>query len=1430
MSFKPVFHNILKSDPENATDALLDRLPVACCLFDATGRLLACNESWAEQLGFSGKEDALARFFLLLPQHQPTGQLTKALLADSVRQAIKEGAASFALFCKNGVGASVCIDLKLTSDQPDLAFGCAVLTSPCQTDEDALAKEDEEEIEKIRLYYDYAPIPCMFLSDDQTLIGCNKAALKTFGISSAEALIENPNRFSPACQPCGMASDTKRIQLRQQAFEEGYVQCAWQCQTMDGVSFPTITTMVRIPLKTRSIVVSYLYDLRPINAEMERAREAYETTQLFLEASPLFIEIWDENLGLVDCNQQALAFFGLSSVEEYKQRYYEFLPKYQPCGASSKETVLGLAKQALQEGYAKLEVLHISEGGEPLPVETTCVRLRLGDHYVIAAYNQDLRPLHAAIQREREASETVQLFFDTTPMCIAIWDEEVNLVDCNRQTLDLFGLSSPEEYRLRYGEFLPAYQPCGTPSEKKGRQMIAQAFKEGYARFEFINLSSQGELLPLDITLVRIKQKGKFLVVLHGHDLRPIYAAMAREQEAEEVNRALIEVLPMFTEFWDTDLTLVDCSRQTWEIFGLSSKEEYLESYHDFEPAFQPCGASSIEKTRDIVKKLLSGEEHCIHTEWMHVDRDGNPLPVDAFFYPIYVHSKPLVVSFSHDLRALKDAVAAVQEAEARAKLLIEALPSACFLLDMKFDAIWCNHAALELFAKEPGQAFIQLPPFIAGREDCEGICARCAHYGRDTCIFRSHLIENFLSIFPNHTENAEEIRGFIASACTQALVNGIYKLKLEHATMYGELVPCEVTIVPIKYQHENAFACYLHDMRETQLALSEMRRREIAEEESREKTRFLARMSHEIRTPMNAVLGITDIQLQKDGHPPDTQEALLRIHSSSHLLLSIINDILDLSKVEAGRMEIIPAAYETASLIVDTIQLNLMQVGSKNIGFKLHVDDQIPTHLIGDELRIKQICNNLLSNAFKYTNEGQVTLSFGVEKDDLAADGAVLLICVQDTGQGMTKEQAERLFDIEFTRFNVYNNRSIEGTGLGMYITYRLIGMMGGEVVVDSVPGGGSTFTVRIPQKVADHQVLGRESATNLQSLELVAKSARKKTAGFHFEAMPYGRVLVVDDVETNLYVAKGLLRPYKIAVETAESGLEAIAKIKSGEVYDIVFMDHMMPDLDGVEVTKILREMGYDHPIVALTANTVKGVSELFESSGFSGFISKPIDVKQLNAYLVRYIRDKQLPEVIAAAVAQAESETLANRGEISGALARSFARDARKAIGILKEILRLPTLKGDDLRRYTIQLHSMKSALINIGRAELSLEAGRLEQAGRDANTEIITAKTPRFLESLREVMELLTPQEQEDAGDEDPLLLQTHLRAICIACENYDIDSANASLDVLQQKRCSKETANLLSEIATLLLHGDFEEARILAKQALDHVLPGAGVGG
>jgi len=478
-------------------------------------------------------------------------------------------------------------------------------------------------------------------------------------------------------------------------------------------------------------------------------------------------------------------------------------------------------------------------------------------------------------------------------------------------------------------------------------------------------------------------------------------------------------------------------------------------------------------------------------------------------------------------------------------------------------------------------------------------------------------------SFYPEFQPCGTPSEAMMSAFFQEALHKGIMKFEWTHRTIKGEDFPTKVTLACIKHDDTTMIVAYVHDLRA--IKKLENARIEAIEGANQAKSRFLAHMSHEIRTPITAVLGISEVQLRNKTMPPHTEEAFAQIYNSSKTLLGIVNDILDISKIEAGKITLMNSEYDVPSLINDAAQLYLAYIERKDVLFNMFVDENLPAKLIGDVLRIRQIINNLLTNAFKYTESGTVSLSLKCEKtiDEYVA----LIISIKDTGIGMTASQVDAM-KYEYVRLNEHNAPNITGTGLGIPIVCGLIQMMDAQLDIDSDVGKGTHVVVRIDQLISGTQILGREVADNLQKFEVGALSVAKDLE-FELEQMPYGKVLVVDDVDTNLYVAEAMLESFGLSVDLCKSGQEAIEKVKQGDVYDIIFLDHMMPSMDGIEAMKILRDMGYDKPIIALTANVLKGQAEFLMNNGFSGFMSKPIDIKLLNSYLLRFIRDKQIEQ---------------------------------------------------------------------------------------------------------------------------------------------------------------------------------------------------------
>ncbi|MBQ9933520.1 MAG: response regulator [Ruminiclostridium sp.] len=517
----------------------------------------------------------------------------------------------------------------------------------------------------------------------------------------------------------------------------------------------------------------------------------------------------------------------------------------------------------------------------------------------------------------------------------------------------------------------------------------------------------------------------------------------------------------------------------------------------------------------------------------------------------------------------------------------------------------------------------------------------------------------------------------------------------------------------------------------------------EAAEAASQAKSQFLANMSHDIRTPLNAILGMSELGLrEEDGEEKDN--CFRDIRGSGRILLENINSILDLSKIEAGKMELKPERYHILSVLHDAITVLSMRAQEKKLTFTARVDETIPAALFGDDVNISHIIMNFGSNAVKYTNTGSVTLVVTWEPE---GEDGILVIHMMDTGVGIREGDMPYIFR-SYGRLDRGANRHIEGTGLGLTICQNLAELMDGQIGVDSRYGVGSDFWVRIPQKVLDPTPCGPYEGKTAQESDRFVNS---------FTA-PEAAVLVVDDQPLNLKVCQGLLRPYEMEVYTARSGQEALKQMT--QVWpDLVLMDHMMPDMDGVEATRRIREMGNKDPyfavvpIVALTANAMKGMREFFLENGFNDFVSKPVALDALDQALKTWIpEDKQK--------APSRPVVLAEAGPLPQDLADLQGVDVQQGMGycgtaevyrktllmyreqIPGKIRRIrDTFRAGQWEDYAIEVHSLKSASRWIGAMDLGDQAEGLEMAARGGDLEKVREDTPALLEAYQALAEVL-----------------------------------------------------------------------------------------
>jgi putative sensory box histidine kinase/response regulator len=582
-------------------------------------------------------------------------------------------------------------------------------------------------------------------------------------------------------------------------------------------------------------------------------------------------------------------------------------------------------------------------------------------------------------------------------------------------------------------------------------------------------------------------------------------------------------------------------------------------------------------------------------------------------------------------------------------------------------------------------------------------------------------------------------------------------------------------------------------------------------EDANRAKTNFVSNMSHEIRTPMNSIVGITEILL-RSRHSPKEQEYLLNIQSSGRVLLTIINDVLDCSKMEAGKMQLFDEPYDTCSLFHDLRISMENRIGHSGLELIYDIDQDIPCKLKGDMGRIRQVIINLVNNAIKYTEKGSVRFSVHVRQKN--TDKVMLYYEVADTGIGIRKEDQKILFDA-FQRVEMDRNRYVEGTGLGLTISQNLVNMMGGVIEVESEYGKGSRFFFTIEQTIIDPTPV---SAVNYNGQK---DNVTEKEAECLFIA-PEAHILLVDDNELNLVVAKELLKPLRMQIDTAENGLQAVKMVR-GSQYDLVLMDHMMPVMDGIEAAKAIRALPEDKyqklPIIALTANAMVDARKEFLNAGMNGFVAKPIDFaricNQLKLWLpkdlVRDVPKEEAKKLLADDLSDREIQPEDSQRGFSFEEGVNHCGSKAALMKTIRIFYRTIDSKADKIEQclkeglisdYVVEVHALKSSALLIGAVPLSEAAKELEGYGKQGKTELLEEKTPDLLAMYRDFKDILKPYaDKEEAARQEAsngewcqALQQIHQ---CI--EQFDLDGVDRIMEKLEEYQipeCIRESMDQL----------------------------------
>ena len=815
--------------------------------------------------------------------------------------------------------------------------------------------------------------------------------------------------------------------------------------------------------------------------------------------------------------------------------------------------------------------------------------------------------------------------------------------------------------------------------------------------------------------------------------------------------------------FFNRELRVEYCNNRAANLMGYNDSNdimgEHLSDIHEIHP-----DKEYAERSAKRFSRVMAGENFITVDDvinWPEVGRHSYRI---SFSRVVDIHGNfDGVVLNMQDVTEVR-----LEEAEKRMNEMIYSTLLPCFIWDENCDVIGYNNEASRIF---------EIPNDISPEE--------------------FNLI--YKSIEPIYQPDGTKTEILKREVTGDAFEQGFARTTVQLLNSQGIPLYFEVSVARISLLDKFRLVLYFHDLtgikameeearanelrmhESTELSRKLLHQKEAAQAANEAKSQFLANMSHEIRTPMNAILGMSELLLSTNLNKHQ-QRHVEDIKTSAVLLLDIINDILDLSKIQSNKLSLVPVHYDFVAMIDNIGAMAQFLANRKNITFKLAVRGEMPRCLYGDDVRLRQILLNLLGNAIKFTEKGSVGLTIDVKEKGIK-------FSVSDTGIGIKKENIPLLFEA-FSQVDMHKNRMKEGTGLGLSISRSLIDMMGGHITVESVYGQGTTFHVAIPKVSGDEQLI----VSTVDDRNVISA--------------PDVKILVVDDNSINLNVTCGLLQLYNITTDKATSGQQAIEILRNNS-YDIVFMDHMMPEMDGIEATKIIRDIGITVPIIAFTANVVTDARQEFLKAGMNDILMKPITKPELNRILEEWLPADKFSKEPAATAAVDEAVSGMNDSfwdrveQIEGLYVQTGLDRVSGQQDVYEKSLELMMVETEkrieklkrfldtyDLRNFSIEVHGLKGSLANIGAIELAAQALNLEIASDKANSDFCSSNLPHFLNDLEELCSSLASAFEAKNQMAAPIVIPPELAGVfkrikeAVGMKNYSaIDRAMDNLDAL-----------------------------------------------
>jgi PAS domain S-box-containing protein len=817
-------------------------------------------------------------------------------------------------------------------------------------------------------------------------------------------------------------------------------------------------------------------------------------------------------------------------------------------------------------------------------------------------------------------------------------------------------------------------------------------------------------------------------------------------RDDDERLKLMLDTSPLGINLIGEDFKIIDCNKAALNMFGITDKKQYIADFHSYSPEFQPNGKTSDEMRPVVMSTALT--ENYISFEWEHKKPNGEAMLCEITLVRSKYKNKHVLIAHMRDLRETRALMEEVRQSDEYTQLMFNAMPISCILWDDKRNVVGFNPQAMELFG-------------IAGKEE----------YERD-----------FHELYPEFQPDGETSILSLERCLKQVLDCGYCRTEFTHKDKSGHLLPCEITLVRMKYKNRFLIASYTRDLREEVAQRAEINRTQeelksaldAAEAANNAKSVFLANMSHEIRTPLNSIIGFSELAM--DGNISlQTNDYITKILESGAWLLQIINNILDISKIESGKMILENIPFNLHDIFTHCQAAIMPKTTEKGIALYCYAEPSIGKRLLGDPIKLRQILTNMLSNAVKFTNIGTVKLMAAIKSSD--ENSVTIRFEIKDSGIGMTSEQISRIFE-PFTQADDSITRKFGGTGLGLAITKNIIEMMGGSLSVESTPGIGSKFTFEI------------KFSTISDSAEIPTSDIRiDEVKKPKFE----GLVLICEDNPMNRQVVCGHLARVGVKTVIATNGQEGVDMVLERQAnneppFDLIFMDIHMPVMDGMEASLKIAASGCKTPIVAMTANIMSNDLELYKKNSICDFIGKPFTSQELWVCLTKYVPAASEAAALPSPYLSQEDEKMRER------LKLTFVKDNQATF---TEIM--TAVKAGEIKTAHRLVHTLKGNAGQIGETRLQEAAAKAEKLLTNEENKLTDEAAASLEKELNLVLTALSP-----------LLSQTEKQADLSQQESLDLLRRLSAMLANRNPECF----NLLDDLHRIPKAGDSPEIRRL----------------